>query len=457
MKKFFPLILSAFMLMPVTAYANSAPTRWRGSDSTSIIINNEDCPVIVEKERLTFDINSLPTGYHSDTDSYTGAKFTAEYTLHNPTDMDVTATVLFPFGTKGDYYDESYMYGKDFVEENYLVQIDGQDIVAEKRYTFFPYNYREFDIDRQIKRISDEYIGDDFFNPDQKVTKFEVDIDKIDREDEIYLTWQGKNDGAVLFTYSYTEGRFEEDKLYLTIGDGSWFDVVYFVIGDGENRPDVKIINRENLAGVSAESITSTEEMTLRDFIKKYVYTNLNYYDLPRADFDNIVSDIFTSGSKGNNNRNFAEHLGYYNIPSDLMCWYKYDITIPSGETVVNTVTAPLFPDVNTGYEPDIFTYNYLLSPAKRWADFKNLQVVINTPYYITESSLDFEKTETGYKNTFDILPDKELAFTVSQNPKPVKEVNYRYLVFFLPLLIIPVFVAIFILLIIKFSVKKKK
>ena len=105
----------------------------------------------------------------------------------------------------------------------------------------------------------------------------------------------------------------------------------------------------------------------------------------------------------------------------DLLRWYEYEITIPAGETITNTVTAPMYPDANVRYEPPIYTYHYLLSPAKTWAEFGKLDIVVNTPYYMTESGgrFSFEKTETGYQVSYDGLPDGELEFTLSEDADP--------------------------------------
>ena len=117
------------------------------------------------------------------------------------------------------------------------------------------------------------------------------------------------------------------------------------------------------------------------------------------------------------------------------MQWYEYEITVGPGERIVNTVTAPIFPSINTRYNPTIYDYTYLLSPAQTWKSFGTLEIVVNTPYYITESSLEgFEKTEDGYKLTLDGLPDSELTFQLcsSENPeKPKTNIFYGFFYIF--------------------------
>jgi hypothetical protein len=71
---------------------------------------------------------------------------------------------------------------------------------------------------------------------------------------------------------------------------------------------------------------------------------------------------------------------------------------------------------------PYIYTYRYLLSPAKGWAEFGPLDIEIKTPFYMTQCNLEgFEKNEEGYALHLDGLPDKELEFVLSEKQNPRK------------------------------------
>ena len=96
------------------------------------------------------------------------------------------------------------------------------------------------------------------------------------------------------------------------------------------------------------------------------------------------------------------------------MRWYQYEIEIPAKSTIVNTVTAPLHPSINLKWTPAVFGYTYLLSPAKTWTKFGNLDIEIHTPYYIIDDKNGFTKTQTGYELSLDGLPNGELEFTLS-------------------------------------------
>ena len=109
-----------------------------------------------------------------------------------------------------------------------------------------------------------------------------------------------------------------------------------------------------------------------------------------------------------------------FDVSQRLMRWYQYNITMEPGERIVNTVTAPIYPSLDTGYEPPISEYTYLLSPAQTWTTFGNLDIIINTPYHMIQSSLDgFEQINSCYELHFTGLPEEELTFTrcSAQNP----------------------------------------
>ena len=93
-----------------------------------------------------------------------------------------------------------------------------------------------------------------------------------------------------------------------------------------------------------------------------------------------------------------------------------------------------------------MFGYTYLLSPAKTWKSFGELEIVVNTPYFISNSSVDgFKKTETGYTVKLDGLPDGELTFDLATSEKPVRKVSPYQTVFTIAIVIICVVIALLV------------
>ena len=116
-------------------------------------------------------------------------------------------------------------------------------------------------------------------------------------------------------------------------------------------------------------------------------------------DWYNAVVANLNYSSRGFSYGIIGEYAG--DLSSTLMRWYEYEITLEPGQKIVNRVTAPIYPSINTNYEPDVFGYTYLLSPAKTWKSFGELEIVVNTPYFISNSSILFCLFEGGYDSGF--------------------------------------------------------
>ena len=127
----------------------------------------------------------------------------------------------------------------------------------------------------------------------------------------------------------------------------------------------------------------------------------------------------------------FASFDKDYDYHRYFMTWYYYDITIDAGERIINSVTAPMIPGTNISYTPPKYDYTYLISPAATWKDFGDLDIIINTPYYMTYSSIDgFEKTESGYKLHLDGLPIEKGKYKLTLNGLEKEEDKVKDLVF---------------------------
>lgn len=169
------LLLAEICIQP--AYANSAQRHWRGTDSTGAVVTGEDCPIVVDKELLTFDVQEFPEQYYPDTDSflaYTG-KVTAEYIFRNPANYAVTATLVFPFGTPPDYGHirnngaDGALHNHD--TEKYGLSVNGEAIDCKIRHTLSPWG-SQFDLDKDMSKLHDGFLEDPFYTPDVDVEIF---------------------------------------------------------------------------------------------------------------------------------------------------------------------------------------------------------------------------------------------------------------------------------------------
>ncbi len=452
MKKKMTLFLSTILsvAMAVPAMANSAQTYFEGISPTGTIFTGEQSPIVVEQEVLTFDLQELPLEYYSNKEEYLAysGKVTAEYTFRNPSDMDITVEMAFPFGRTPDYgysYDhetEERVYGAD--GEKYAVTVDGEPVERTIRHTLF-HQGEDFELEKDLSRMTDGYMADDFYYPDLTVTKYSWQIDGIDEAEfsaaRLGFWWDGDSRERKLMLMEQSGGENKEDKIAVTRWVENGDTIELFVFGDpleeeiqwfSENGSEDTPFDY-TLTFLGTESTTYEEYVFAgwEDGILREDWYNATTQELRLCEWDfGILGSFEYSGTL------WAE---------DLLRWYTYEMTIPAGATVVNTVTAPMYPSVNTRYEPPIYLYEYLLSPAKTWAAFGELDIIVNTPYYMTESSLGFEKTETGYEASLDGLPEGELTFTLSEDPSPrapgTPPAGGIFMIFIL--LLIPMFMAV--------------
>lgn len=427
MKKLCSVVLSALLLFrPAIALANSAQTYFRGISPTGAMITGEQSPLVVEQERLTFDLQEFPLDWYDDLEeylAYTG-RVTAEYTFHNPADYDVTVQLAFPFGQTPDYgysYNhetEQQVYAAD--GEKYDVTVDGEPIEKTVRHTLF-YRGEDFELEKDLPRLADGYAEDVFWKFDTPVTKYTYTIDGIDEEfsaARLGFQWSGNGEKTKLLLEEQCGGEIAEDFIAVTrwVENGDTIELVVF----GEPLEQGLEWFSENGAEDTPFDYTltleGTETMTFRDFAMAEYQKESGI--LPADWYNAMVAHLNNSewgfGILGN-----FDYEGT-DIADDFLRWYEYEITVPAGGTVVNTVTAPMYPSADLDYEPPLYEYTYLLSPAKTWAEFGRLDIVVNTPYYMTESGLEgFAKTEQGYALSLEGLPEGELEFTLSAGEKP--------------------------------------
>lgn len=426
------LVLLLFMMSSKTpVFANSAQAHWTGTDSTGSIITEENSPIIVEKELLTFDIQEFPESYYQEKDDflkYSGS-VTAEYTFYNPADYAVTATLAFPFGGIADYAniyeDENDKYLINIDTDKYDITIDGKVIEKQLRHTFM-YDGEQFELEKDLVKLHDGYMEDDFYKPDLLVTKYTYQAKNVDLEEHdaataaIILTKDNNN------TRVYMEKNSGGDTKKEGILLSTWIDMeeafsVYAIGEPFKEELDWKFYHdasyKEEIDGIM--ELVSTETMTFKDLA-------LSKYDsesgILEHDWYNAIVTLFI-------NHNWSD-LAIYDIYSldisDMfMRWYQYEITLEPKQRIVNTVTAPIYPSIDSSYEPAIFEYTYLLSPAKTWKEFGNLDIVIKTPYYLIENSIEgFEYKNPGYELHLTRLPEEELVFTLCSEEKTISTIR---------------------------------
>lgn len=412
-------ITALLLLTPRAAFANSAQKFFRGTDAYGAIVTEENCPITVESELLTFDIPEFP---NSGSNPGYKASVTAEYTFFNPADYTVTARLEFPFGSAPDYGTDRNDLTK------YDITVNGAAINKKVRHTYLTDG--GFEVGRDIAKIEDGFTESDFFSPDLPVTKYVYDIGEYDSDsDRNYIGFEfyAPSETRVYFR-SANVVELSPGLRYILSKPAWWYNICEVYVFGEEFTPEWTFYSDyECKHRIEGEvMLVSSEKTTL-----KALASSLSAEDCPISEedaYNALVSELDLNYAS-NSNRIITNSWLMEGQKGRLMRWYEYEITIPPGERIVNTVTAPIYPTINEGVNPTLYRYTYLLSPAQSWADFGSLEVVVNTPYFLRKTEFSknadsFETTETGYKASFDGLPEGELVFSLRTKKSAIGDIT---------------------------------
>lgn len=390
------IIIATVLAFPErVADANSVQRYFEGIDSSGAIVTMENCPVVVDKEDLDFYI------YYQDKSNSQGqyeqfGSVCATYTFRNPSENTINMDVVFPYGYKDENKSD---------KDDCFVSVDGAQIAWRTRYTHI--DYYPFDIERDLSSLSDDFVQDSFFATTQKVYKYTYSVSDtaqgLDLTFEYDRNWERK---VVCDFHSQREGN----KQQIVMSTAGKPQLVFYVVGEDLDIAacDVTVIGGQKGGHLS---LVSRQEQTFGD--------ELAYVNRP-ADSDVLDIDWYNALSntlKSLRDRTVINPLEFVisRYPEfSLFRWCQYTLSIAPGQTIVNSVTVPLFPARNERYIPAVYEFIYYLSPATTWAGFKDLTVNIHTDgYLLNYAKKGFAKTDGGYTYHSDTLPDGELTFKI--------------------------------------------
>lgn len=390
------IIIATVLVFPErVADANSAQRYFEGIDSSGAIVTMENCPIVVDKEDLDFYIyyqgKSNSQGQYEQFGSVR-----ATYTFTNPSENTINMDVVFPYGFKQE---------SDSGKDECSVSVDGAQIAWRTRYTRIDY-YR-FDIERDLSSLSDDFVQDSFFATTQKVYKYTYSVS--DTAQGLDLTFEYDRNLARKVVCDFHSQR-EGDKQQIVMSTAGKPQLVFYVVGEDLDIAacDVTVIGGQKGGHLS---LVSRQEQTFGD---ELAYINRPAdSDVLDIDWYNALANTFNSlhGSAVIHPLEFV--ISRYPEFS-LFRWCQYTLSIAPGQTIVNSVTVPLFPARNERYIPAVYEFIYYLSPATTWAGFKDLTVNIHTDGYLLNYAIKgFAKTDGGYTYHSDTLPDGELTFKI--------------------------------------------
>ncbi len=427
------LMLCVFAAVPVSA--NSAQSYWEGVSGSEVLTTDGECPLVVEHETLTFDIADFPSP-HGSIEAY-GASVTAEYTFYNPSDMTVMANLLFPFGVN-PYYAEHYdpEKGEYIAPDNvskYGAQVDGTAVETVVRHSYWDGSLYNFNPAKEMATLYDDYRTDAFLTYELPVHVYTYRAEGVDHQayraaDAATYIGDLPDDTRVMLQNATRWFSGDEGGWLGT--SASYSEIVFYVFGRDIGEVQWTVFENGGLEQEIEGSVKLIDKQSTT-----FGSLAMQFYD-PASGvaahdwFNAVVAQL--EGSARLEGGLYSSMCANWDISKDLLQWYEYKITLAPGKRLTNTVTAPLYPNIDGDFVPHVYSYEYFLTPASLWKEFGTLDIYINTPYFMInerkgEYSIapdEWVRTDAGYELHLDGLPTEDLVFSLCESEAPKREMT---------------------------------
>ena len=407
-------------LTPVGASANSGPVRMQASPSFAVT-PLADCPVTVTGEDLSFDFSSQERSNYSPL-----AKVTARYGMKNPSSGALNVQMAFPM--IASLSDLSRMQG-------IRIQSDGKDLP-------FRFSIGAAQSDDSLPRA---YFSDDGTLNASALPAFEEILKGVSSPSgppealigvgtlyrfscaetarlKINLRQQGKSAG-ILTTgvngYSQTGSGVELDGLcepeagmsVLTVGDIS--------------GPDVKAYTESGEKELDAAVQVTSAKQDADSFLREKLKQTQVYQAYPTEEFlsELTAAALRAAGDVAEKGVAFGDGEMYDFLAKQRVLLLTYEVPFPAGGARQVSVQYPMSGEMNAEKTAKpVYSYGYLLNPAKNWAGFRNLAIRIVPPKEapnLVRSSLPMTRSQDGsYTTELDSLPGGDLTFSLYASEK---------------------------------------
>ena len=481
MRFFTLLICLVILLCSCSEKSTLERKKWEGYDAIGAVCVDKDCPVLLERETVTFDLAEFPYLGRDSAEKYLAypGRVTTEYHFYNPTDEAVTVKLALRVCGIPVY---SAVEDGEIVSDlhKYSITLNGKTVTPELRHSIHE-SYRTWtQLDVTYSSIMDELAAYHFYYPEAPVTVSTYTVGGIDVEaypdafavldiprpaigiGSLFIPDLGMDRSSSEY---FRKGLVAENGMTIT---------VYDIGVESDELPEWKIYSdhlvdeAEQIAGEI--TLTDKRTITFRDLAMSKWSADSGIKDV---DWYNAFAYLF--GVK------IDTYERVLDLSDKLVPWYRYEITLAPGEHAVNTVTSPIYPIANTKYSPAIYTYEYYCEGMTTAEGFAGIEVVVNTPYCLIREDLggmfmyetgwvqarDYESTYSGYSYLCETTGyDRQIVFTLSESDAPehgseaVEVLVYLFLLLLVDYVVYPIaiiaLVIVAVIVIVK-AVRKRR
>lgn len=426
----------AFLLIPILllvltppAFANSLPVYWQGYPSFEVLMVDKNSPIEVKSEHLLFDLSKF--NQHEYTIS---GEVTAVYEMFNPTNESVSVQMAFPFISK-------------------ISNLSKNDISITADNENIPY-------DIYISETVDSY-GASF---DQG--NIPVDFSKI-TETITTGSYQGKclseNDEGILYTFEVVPEK--EERIHFAVAFNEIDSNKTKIVSDGfhafeggqnymkfsgwcneKNYFEIFVFGEQldfEIEGytdgshkVKSDNFSYNISQKVID-VKSFIEDKVEKVNAEKTEYSEIIASCISNVGKSQVYKMYISTMDKILTHNGYVAWDDIEHQFFLSKLIIMVYTVEFPPNsvktISVGYRAlgtmdsrktskPLYTFSYLLTPARYWAAFSNLNIEIITPTqapHIVQSSIEFESTKPyHFAASLASLPENDLFFTIHGNKK---------------------------------------
>lgn len=414
---------------PAAASANSGPVYWENTPSFSVM-PLKNCPVTVEREDLSFDFSGNREGHYSPM-----AEVTAVYRMKNPTGKAIGVQTAFPLiASLPDISPtEDERQGVPVIGDTLSISVDGKAVPFE---TFPGVGMPEAGVSRNYYTengglVKTSLPGFDAVlksvnagNGRRKIVTGSGQRYGVTAEQgggvqvrtsgkSTYLLSHGfsgmSSDGSSV-TLSANDLKKGESVSFLALGGEA---AVTAISSDGKPDPAGKLEIRKTNCTIDAYVQEMLRESRVCRADKS---ENLFSHLMPRV--EDSMESFFADGNHAYGDSNLYDFLQQQRLI--VLC---FETQFPAGGERTVTVKYAMSGSMDSvKTQKPVYSYAYLLNPAKGWAGFRDLNIRIVPPKEapnLVAGSLSFKKSPGGaYTASLPSLPQNDLTFSLCESQR---------------------------------------
>ncbi|OCN01766.1 hypothetical protein A7X67_01375 [Clostridium sp. W14A] len=452
------LCASLIVLSQAAVSANSGPSHWETSPSFSVTPLS-DCPITVTEEDLSFDFAGQEHSGFSPL-----ATVTAQYRMKNPTAEARNVQMAFPLIAS---LSDLPRLGK------IQIQADGKDL---------PFRI-SVGGEKPRGGVSDYYFTEEGELQKTNLPSFQEILrsvsappaapEALSGQGTLYrfrcagnfhlkADLQALGENAALLTTGVSGFSQTGSGIHLTgWSDAKSGEMSVLVFGD-VSKPEVAAYQDGECRQKADDDVNVTEEkQDAGSFLREKLKQTEVYQAYPTEDFLSALTSAALRAA-GNSLVAFGDGELYGFLDQQRILVLTYEVPFPANGTRRVSVRYPMSGAMNSEKTASpVYSYGYLLSPAKSWAGFQNLSIRVIPPQkapYLVKSSIPMTRSQDGsYSAKLGSLPDGDLTFSLYPSekltPKPAfSHIDYGLL---LTLVLVGILLLLFLLFLHLFSFRR--